>query len=102
MYLLRFRAIFAENQNQINMEKTELQEYAALIDEAGGLIVKLAGNLQRAERAIQGTDLERVYNSGAGYWTAEDAVAILHRLQVMRAGVQNELERLDYLEKKSC
>ena len=82
------------------MEKKELQEYSALLDEVAELIVKLAGNLQRAEGVIRGTDKEREYNQGGVYWAADDALNILHRLQTMKVGIENELDRIYYQGRK--
>lgn len=84
------------------MNKTNLREYSVLLDEAAELIVKLAGNLQRAENAIRGTDAERDYNKGALYWTAMDALDILHRFQTLKADIENELDLLHYKEKSGC
>ncbi len=49
------------------MDKAILKEYSVLMGEASELIVKLAGNLQRADNAIMGTGAEKDYNRGAHY-----------------------------------
>lgn len=82
------------------MDKTSLQGYSTLMDEVAELIVKLAGNLQKAESTIRGTDAEKDYNRGALYWTAGDALDILQRLQLLKADIENELDLLHYNEQR--
>ncbi len=82
------------------MDKAILKEYSVLMGEASELIVKLAGNLQRAENAIMGTGAEKDYNRGAHYWTATDALDILHRFQTLKADIENELDAVIFAESK--
>jgi len=81
------------------MEKKTLQEHVGLLDEVFGLVLVLAGNLQLAEGAIQGTDIEKDYNPRAVYWGADEVLAVLHRLQILKADIQGELQGILYAEK---
>ena len=80
-------------------KRTSLQEYAVLLDETAAFIVRVAGNLQRAEDAIRNTDTEREYNRRALCWSADDALDILQRLQNLRAYMDNEI---DFLARPGC
>lgn len=83
-----------------NMDKKSLQESVELLDEVSGLILRLAGNLQRAEGIISDMDKLKAYNEGARAWDTELVVGVLHQLQILRVDLWGELDSVLYAERK--
>lgn len=60
--------------------RNEFDDVISAMEQARNLIVKLAGNLQWAQKAINGTEAEKDYNRVAIYTDDTEVVEALHGL----------------------